>query len=329
MPVPVDPSSSSQEAAEPSSSAIQDTVGSHDPISEDGIGLDGHVEANGSEVGRDDWLMSDDEYEAANGAASSLAQEDALRGVSNGSADPYGHGSGPSSSTKHDMITRDSSKVQRLFYDTGYREGITAGKLSTLQAGFDQGFNMSAPIGRTRGYLRGQINAARTFLGKDIEAREGGDGESDAAATSEESPRNSARGNVRTNKRLIASGKVNVSGRARAGGLRPPTSASSLRETNGTPCSDGNENEEDKENQWQQASSLAKEINDSLTMEQLMEPDWEARRHEAEHADAAGVDVKDLPGTATSESAEQARVRETLLPFMKQRVEALVDRIGI
>lgn len=45
-----------------------------------------------------------------------------------------------SSATKS-MAERDSAKVEALFNDTGYREGITAGKLSTLQAGFDQGFN--------------------------------------------------------------------------------------------------------------------------------------------------------------------------------------------
>ncbi|EST06897.2 Essential protein Yae1, N-terminal [Kalmanozyma brasiliensis GHG001] len=41
------------------------------------------------------------------------------------------------------MAERDSAKVEALFNDTGYREGITAGKLSTLQSGFDQGFNES------------------------------------------------------------------------------------------------------------------------------------------------------------------------------------------
>ncbi|GAC74281.1 hypothetical protein PANT_10c00089 [Moesziomyces antarcticus T-34] len=58
------------------------------------------------------------------------------------------------------MTQRDSAKVEAQFQDTGYREGITAGKLSTLQNGFDQGFNeVGAPLGREVGMLRGQLAA--------------------------------------------------------------------------------------------------------------------------------------------------------------------------
>ncbi|KIK64915.1 hypothetical protein GYMLUDRAFT_160114 [Collybiopsis luxurians FD-317 M1] len=48
---------------------------------------------------------------------------------------------------------------------TGYREGITAGKESALQEGFDSGFaNVGAPIGREIGILRGMISALLASL---------------------------------------------------------------------------------------------------------------------------------------------------------------------
>ncbi|KAJ1024399.1 hypothetical protein NDA18_004566 [Ustilago nuda] len=62
------------------------------------------------------------------------------------------------------MAERDSAKVEAQFHDTGYREGITAGKLSTLQQGFNTGFNeVGALLGRQLGQLRGQV-AALLFL---------------------------------------------------------------------------------------------------------------------------------------------------------------------
>lgn len=47
----------------------------------------------------------------------------------------------------------------------GYREGITAGKESALQEGFDDGFALvGAPLGRAIGLLRGAANAAMGFV---------------------------------------------------------------------------------------------------------------------------------------------------------------------
>jgi hypothetical protein len=47
----------------------------------------------------------------------------------------------------------------------GYREGITAGKESALQEGFDTGFaNVGAPLGRDIGFLRGMSSALVAFL---------------------------------------------------------------------------------------------------------------------------------------------------------------------
>lgn len=48
---------------------------------------------------------------------------------------------------------------------TGYREGITAGKESALQEGFDDGFaHAGAPIGHELGVLRGIASALLSFI---------------------------------------------------------------------------------------------------------------------------------------------------------------------
>jgi hypothetical protein len=48
-----------------------------------------------------------------------------------------------------------------IFWQSGYREGITEGKESALQEGFDDGFaTVGAPLGRELGYLRGAAAAA-------------------------------------------------------------------------------------------------------------------------------------------------------------------------
>lgn len=47
----------------------------------------------------------------------------------------------------------------------GYREGITAGKESTLQAGFDAGYaQVGVPLGREIGLLRGTAAAFMSFI---------------------------------------------------------------------------------------------------------------------------------------------------------------------
>lgn len=47
----------------------------------------------------------------------------------------------------------------------GYREGITSGKESALQEGFDDGFaRIGAPLGRELGLLRGVASALLSFL---------------------------------------------------------------------------------------------------------------------------------------------------------------------
>lgn len=50
-------------------------------------------------------------------------------------------------------------------HQVGYREGITAGKESALQQGFDDGFaQVGAPLGREIGILRGFAAALLSFL---------------------------------------------------------------------------------------------------------------------------------------------------------------------
>lgn len=51
----------------------------------------------------------------------------------------------------------------------GYREGITAGKESALQEGFDTGFaSVGAPLGREIGSLRGMASALVAFLNSSV-----------------------------------------------------------------------------------------------------------------------------------------------------------------
>ncbi|KAI0916985.1 hypothetical protein AcW2_007235 [Taiwanofungus camphoratus] len=64
-------------------------------------------------------------------------------------------------------IIQDSewSKISLEFTNAGYREGITAGKESALQQGFDEGFErVGTPLGRELGILRGLASALLSFL---------------------------------------------------------------------------------------------------------------------------------------------------------------------
>ncbi len=50
-------------------------------------------------------------------------------------------------------------------FQAGYREGITAGKESALQGGFDEGFAQTgAPLGRQLGLFRGFASALLSYL---------------------------------------------------------------------------------------------------------------------------------------------------------------------
>ncbi|KAG1743299.1 uncharacterized protein EDB91DRAFT_238992 [Suillus paluster] len=59
----------------------------------------------------------------------------------------------------------DWAKLSNQFTNSGYREGIVAGKESAIQEGFDMGFaDVGVPIGRELGSMRGVISAIASFL---------------------------------------------------------------------------------------------------------------------------------------------------------------------
>ncbi|KAK1225988.1 hypothetical protein PQX77_000679 [Marasmius sp. AFHP31] len=67
----------------------------------------------------------------------------------------------------HPDTARDTewTKISSEFTNSGYREGITAGKESALQEGFDNGFaQVGAPIGREVGLLRGIASGLVSYL---------------------------------------------------------------------------------------------------------------------------------------------------------------------
>ncbi|KAM0754101.1 hypothetical protein T439DRAFT_171557 [Meredithblackwellia eburnea MCA 4105] len=59
------------------------------------------------------------------------------------------------------VAAQEWSRLSQRYSDAGYRDGITAGKQSKLQAGFDQGFGLASPFARRVGNLRG---ASATLL---------------------------------------------------------------------------------------------------------------------------------------------------------------------
>ncbi|KAJ7198592.1 hypothetical protein GGX14DRAFT_666180 [Mycena pura] len=64
--------------------------------------------------------------------------------------------------TSRDM---EWANISSQFTNSGYREGITAGKESALQEGFDAGFaSVGVPLGRNLGFLRGVASALVAFL---------------------------------------------------------------------------------------------------------------------------------------------------------------------
>ena len=65
------------------------------------------------------------------------------------------------------------SIIQILYWQAGYREGITAGKEAASQEGFDAGFaNVGVPIGRELGLLRGTSSVVLAFLQKSSDINE-------------------------------------------------------------------------------------------------------------------------------------------------------------
>ncbi|KAL1406229.1 hypothetical protein Q8F55_007920 [Vanrija albida] len=75
------------------------------------------------------------------------------------------------------LVATEYARLEQKYTDAGYREGITDGKLATLQEGFDASFAASVPAARRLGALRGRVNAllaaasesgARTASGRGV-----------------------------------------------------------------------------------------------------------------------------------------------------------------
>ncbi|KAG5646179.1 hypothetical protein DXG03_004232 [Asterophora parasitica] len=64
-----------------------------------------------------------------------------------------------------DLREAEWTKMSEEFTNTGYREGITAGKEASVQEGFNTGFaDVGAPLGRDLGLIRGKSSALLSFL---------------------------------------------------------------------------------------------------------------------------------------------------------------------
>ncbi|EIW81298.1 hypothetical protein CONPUDRAFT_56374 [Coniophora puteana RWD-64-598 SS2] len=65
----------------------------------------------------------------------------------------------------HSIREQEWTKISDSFTNSGYREGIIAGKEASLQEGFDDGFaSVGAPLGRQLGLLRGTASALLSYL---------------------------------------------------------------------------------------------------------------------------------------------------------------------
>ncbi|KAK7055151.1 Yae1-N domain-containing protein [Favolaschia claudopus] len=71
--------------------------------------------------------------------------------------------------TSETATENEWAKISSDFTNAGYREGITAGKESALQEGFDSGFaTVGAPLGRDIGFLRGMASALTAILQSNV-----------------------------------------------------------------------------------------------------------------------------------------------------------------
>ncbi|KAI0965000.1 hypothetical protein F4678DRAFT_454072 [Xylaria arbuscula] len=76
--------------------------------------------------------------------------------------DVFGSGV-PAARTSPDM-SLDTRRLRAQHHTVGYREGITAGKARSIQAGFDHGFSLGATIGIRAGQLRGLLEGIGAAL---------------------------------------------------------------------------------------------------------------------------------------------------------------------
>ncbi|EPQ31000.1 uncharacterized protein PFL1_01189 [Pseudozyma flocculosa PF-1] len=259
--------------------------------------------------GDDDWLMSDDNEAPSTSAAARLQS-----------------GAGKS------MGERDAAKVESQFHDIGYREGITAGKLSTLQAGFDHGFSeVGAPIGRALGQLRGQIDVLSTIIrmgtgggsGGSGDQEDGGGADADAehddgdddglngsrAASPSAASGRAARAGTRRGRARARGGAV---GRARADASRNKLAFAFLQ-SDALPAA-------------QELLQALRHDVERTGLSQLAPPDYDALEHEASHAaEATGRE----PEPVRRETPEEVAARESILPRLQERLRHVYDMLGL
>ncbi|SCV70869.1 BQ2448_3631 [Microbotryum intermedium] len=79
---------------------------------------------------------------------------------------PVASTSAPSAGARHEhrIALQEYDRMAGRYYDEGYRAGITSGKESRLQQGFDQGYAISAPLARQLGHLRGIASTVLALL---------------------------------------------------------------------------------------------------------------------------------------------------------------------
>lgn len=189
---------------------------------------------------------------------------------------------------------------------TGYREGITSGKLSTLQSGFDEGFNQAAPLGRAKGFMRGQVLALLHW------------NNSNTAAAGEEAESS-------LNGTATASASRPLRGARRGGGLRRVRGGGAVGRA--LPVIEGSDENAPEDSPTSRSSSPAPlqplrnllDQVDALNVETLLGPDWEARRHaQEEHGGGGAVD-----DSKEEDLAKAAQAREGL-DTLRQRVDKVV-----
>lgn len=107
-----------------------------------------------------------------------ISSGETLRQIEDPLDDVFGSDSGsPIFESDHHSEAREShpSDIHRLQAEhatAGYRDGITAAKNKSIQAGFDEGFSLGAALGlkagQVLGFLEGISNALRTEKGDDF-----------------------------------------------------------------------------------------------------------------------------------------------------------------
>ncbi|KAH8164968.1 hypothetical protein CIB48_g3250 [Xylaria polymorpha] len=89
---------------------------------------------------------------------------DALDDVFGPDPDIAAHGPTASVAYGNHEISLDTQRLRAQHNTVGYREGITAGKARSIQAGFDQGFALGANIGIRAGQILGLLEGISAAL---------------------------------------------------------------------------------------------------------------------------------------------------------------------